>query len=117
MEARCARRCAACSYLAPTLTRGDLVPGTDIEYYWQIDNSAGQSLKTETFKYSFPDDRFDFKSMSAPVGKGKVTVFWYGSDDAYGRERLAVAARLEDHARGVRRHERGGDEHLAEPAA
>src|SRR5437762_1170684 len=54
-----------------TLTRGDLVPGTDIEYYWQIDNSAGQTLKTDTYKYSYPDDRFAFKSMSAPVGKGE----------------------------------------------
>ncbi len=72
------------------LTRGDLVPGTDIEYYWQIENAAGQTLKTDTFKYSFPDDRFDFQSLSAPVGKGKVTVFWYGADKSYGQQRLSV---------------------------
>lgn len=76
------------------LTSGDLVPGTDIEYYWQIDNSAGQTLKTATFKYTFLDDRFAFQSLSAPVGKGKMTVYWYGSDNAYGQQRLdaAVAA-------------------------
>ena len=74
-----------------TLTRGDLVPGTDIEYYWQIDNSAGQSLKTDSLKYSYPDDRFDFQSLSAPVGKGKLTVYWYGANNAYGQERLNVA--------------------------
>jgi Peptidase MA superfamily len=73
------------------LTRGDLVPGTDIEYYWQVDNSGGQTLKTDTFKYSYPDDRFDFKSLSAPVGKGKMTVYWYGTNDAYGQDRLNVA--------------------------
>ncbi|MCA1554404.1 MAG: hypothetical protein LC737_08500 [Chloroflexi bacterium] len=72
------------------LTRGDLVPGTDIEYYWQIENAAGQSLKTDTFKYSFPDDRFDFQSLSAPVGKGKVTVYWYGADQSYGQQRLSA---------------------------
>ncbi|MBI5880150.1 MAG: hypothetical protein HZB53_21075 [Chloroflexi bacterium] len=74
-----------------TLQRGDLVPGTDIEYYWQIENAAGQTLKTETARYVFPDDRFDFKSMTAPVGKGTMTVFWYGADDAYGKKRLDVA--------------------------
>ncbi|MCA1554122.1 MAG: hypothetical protein LC737_07070 [Chloroflexi bacterium] len=72
------------------LTRGDLVPGTDIEYYWQIENASGQTLKTDTFKYSFPDDRFDFQSLSAPVGKGKVTVYWYGADQSYGQGRLSV---------------------------
>ena len=73
------------------LTRGDLLPGTDIEYYWQVENAAGQSLKTDTFKYIFPDDRFDFKSLSGPIGKGKLTVYWYGADDNYGRQRLTVA--------------------------
>ena len=72
------------------LTRGDLVPGTDIEYYWQIENAAGQTLKTDPQMFSFPDDRFDFKSMSAPVGKGKATVFWYGADQSYGQQRLSV---------------------------
>ncbi len=74
-----------------SLTRGELVPGTDVEYYWQVENAAGQTLKTDTFKYSFPDDRFDFKSLSAPVGQGKATVFWYGADESYGRQRLRVA--------------------------
>jgi len=74
-----------------TLQRGDLVPGTDIEYYWQIENAAGQTLKTETARYVFPDDRFDFKSASAPVAQGTMTVFWYGADDAYGKKRLDVA--------------------------
>ena len=67
---------------------GDLVPGTDIDYYWQADNAGGQSLKTDTGKYSYPDDRFDFHSLSKPVGKGQVTLFWYGADDNYGRGRL-----------------------------
>ncbi|MBI3733235.1 MAG: hypothetical protein HY259_07215, partial [Chloroflexi bacterium] len=69
-----------------TLTRGALVPGTDVEYYWQAENANGQTLKTETFKYAYLDDRFDFKSLSS----GKVTVYWYGADDSYGRERLRV---------------------------
>ncbi len=73
------------------LTRGELLPGTDIEYYWQVENVAGQTLKTDTFKYVFPDDRFDFQSVSGPVGKGKVTLFWYGAAESYGRERLRVA--------------------------
>lgn len=72
------------------LTRGDLVPGTNIEYYWQVENAAGQTLKTDSQTYSFPDDRFDFKSLSAPVGKGKVTVYWYGTDQSYGQQRLNV---------------------------
>lgn len=74
-----------------TLQRGGLVPGTDIEYYWEVENAAGQTLKTDKAIYTFLDDRFDFKTMSAPVGKGAVTVFWYGASDDYGRGRLRVA--------------------------
>lgn len=73
-----------------TLERGALVPGTDIEYYWQIENAAGQTLKTDSAKYTYLDDRFDFKSLSKPVSKGKMTVYWYGADEAYGQQRLNV---------------------------
>ena len=74
-----------------TLKRGDLVPGTDIEYYWQVENAAGQSFRTDTATYSFLDDRFEFKALSGPIGKGKVTIFWYGTGDVYGQGRLKVA--------------------------
>src|SRR5438552_1116112 len=47
-----------------TLQRGDLVPGIAIDYYWQVDNAAWQTQKTDNAKYTYLDDRFDFKSLS-----------------------------------------------------
>lgn len=74
-----------------TLQRGDLVPGVDIDYYWQVDNAAGQTLKTDNAKYTYLDDRFDFKSLTKSTGKGQLTLYWYGSDQTYGQKRLDVA--------------------------
>jgi hypothetical protein len=73
-----------------TLTRGDLVPGADIQYYWQATDSAGHSLKTEPSDYVYLDDRFDFQSLNKPIGKGSVTVYWYGAPQSYGQKRLDV---------------------------
>ena len=74
-----------------TLQRGDLVPGIDIDYYWQVDNAAGQTLKTDPAKYTYLDDRFAFQSLSKSTGKGQLTLYWYGSSQSYGQQRLDVA--------------------------
>jgi hypothetical protein len=74
-----------------TLQRGDLIPGALVDYFWEVTDAAGHSLKTDSAKYTYLDDRFEFKSLSKPIGKGSLTVYWYGADQAYGQKRLDVA--------------------------
>lgn len=76
-------------YVEP-LQRGQIPPGSEIEYFWRIQDAAGNSVKTETMTFIYMDDRFDWQSLS----EGKVQVYWYGADQAFGQKmlRAAVAA-------------------------
>jgi hypothetical protein len=58
------------------LQRGEIPPGTDIQYHWQISDVAGNVLTTEPRSFLYMDDRFQFDSLT----EGQVTVYWYGAD-------------------------------------
>jgi hypothetical protein len=78
------------------LQRGEIPPGSDIEYSWRIKDAAGNALETELITFTYMDDRFTWESLT----KGKVVLYWYDADQAFGRELLSSAveslARLEE---------------------
>jgi hypothetical protein len=78
------------------LQRGEIPPGSDVEYYWQIEDAAGNALETEPTTFTYMDDRFTWESLV----EGKVILYWYDADQAFGRELLSSAveslARLEE---------------------
>ena len=58
---------------------GELTPGTEVGYWWLIENSASETLVTEPVSLSYVDDRFEWSQVS----RQNVGVEFYGS----GRER------------------------------
>jgi len=78
------------------LQRGEIPPGSDIEYSWRIQDAAGNALGTEPVTFTYMDDRFTWQSLT----EGKVVLYWYDADRAFGQRLLdsAVAslARLEE---------------------
>ncbi len=78
------------------LQRGEIPPGSDIEYSWRIKDAAGDALETELVTFTYMDDRFTWESLT----EGKVILYWYDADRAFGRELLSSAveslARLEE---------------------
>lgn len=78
------------------LQRGEIPPGSEIEYTWRIEDMAGNSLKTETVTFTYMDDRFDWEDLT----QGQVTLYWYDDDQAFGQRLLDSAvdslARLEE---------------------
>ena len=78
------------------LQRGEIPPGSEIEYYWRIEDAAGHRLKTETVTFTYMDDRFDWQHLT----QDKVTLYWYDADRAFGQRLLDSAvdslARLEE---------------------
>ncbi|MFQ6059636.1 MAG: peptidase MA family metallohydrolase, partial [Anaerolineae bacterium] len=78
------------------LQRGEIPPGSEIEYYWRIEDAAGHSLKTETVTFTYMDDRFQWQSLS----QGQITLYWYDADQAFGQRLLDKAveslARLQE---------------------
>ena len=78
------------------LQRGEIPPGSDIEYYWRIEDAAGNALETEPITFTYMDDRFTWQSLT----EGKIILYWYDADQAFGRRLLDSAVesltRLED---------------------
>ncbi|MFQ6015225.1 MAG: peptidase MA family metallohydrolase [Anaerolineae bacterium] len=80
------------------LDRGDIPPGTEMEYYWRVEDVVGNKLKTKPFTFTYMDDRFNWLNLS----QGKITLYWYEGSQAYGTRLLNMAmkalARLEGEA-------------------
>jgi len=78
------------------LQRGEIPPGSDIEYSWRIEDVAGNALETELITFTYMDDRFTWQSLA----EGKVILYWYDADQTFGRRLLSSAveslARLEE---------------------
>jgi len=75
--------------------RGEIPPFSEIEYFWRIEDAAGNRLDTEPISFVYEDDRFSWQSLT----QGKVTLYWYDADRAFAQRLLDVAwkslARLE----------------------
>lgn len=55
------------------LQRGQIPPGTEIEYWWRLTDEAGNTLKTDTFTFLYMDDRFEWQKIE----RGKVWFYYY----------------------------------------
>jgi hypothetical protein len=69
------------------LQRGEIPPGSDIEYSWRIKDAAGNALETELVTFTYMDDRFTWESLT----EGKVILYWYDADQTFGQELLDSA--------------------------
>ncbi len=70
-----------------SLKRGQLSPGTELEYWWAISDVAGNTLVTEHQKYLYSDERFDWHSIS----EDNLVLYYYRGSDAEARRLLDVA--------------------------
>ncbi|MCJ7492028.1 MAG: peptidase MA family metallohydrolase [Dehalococcoidia bacterium] len=67
-----------CTYNLKSGPQLFLVPGANVNYYWQVDDDAGNSVKTQPATFIYDDTRFDWKSMT----EGNLTVFYYAGDES-----------------------------------
>lgn len=80
-----------------SLQRGEIPPGTVMEYYWRLDLGNGQRVDVPPQVFVYEDDRFSWQALSG----GKLTFMYYGGDRdrALAQDLLALAqstlARLE----------------------
>ena len=78
------------------LQRGEIPPGSDVEYSWRVKDAAGNTLETEFITFIYMDDRFTWQSLT----EGKVVLYWYDADQTFGQGLLSSTveslARLEE---------------------
>jgi hypothetical protein len=67
---------------------GGLPPGTEIEYKWKIENSAGDETETQWKEVSFEDQSHNWNSVT----KEDTSLFWYEGSEDFAQELLDAAA-------------------------
>jgi len=70
------------------LTTFSQAPFVNLEYWWQVDDQAGQHLTTPHQNLFYGDNRFGWQTTS----QTPVTVHWYQGDAAFGQTALGIAS-------------------------
>jgi hypothetical protein len=56
-------------------------PGTELEYWWSVTDTAGNEVKTEKSLITLPDNRYDWNTLA----DDRVTLYWYEGGDEFGQ--------------------------------
>jgi hypothetical protein len=64
-----------------------LTPFANVEYWWEIRDSANTQLTTEPENFYYEDNRFPWQTAE----REKVTAHWYEGDHAFGQAALDIA--------------------------
>jgi len=71
------------------ISQGYLKPFVAIEYWWSLENEAGQQVSTPVQNLTYEDNRFGWHTASGP----NAVVHWYAGDAAYAQAALDIATR------------------------
>jgi len=77
----------AASWTWDMLETGGLPPGTEIDYWWLIEDAAGHELQTSPATIAFDDLSHDWQSLASD----QVTIFWYEGDLPFVQELVDAA--------------------------
>jgi len=67
--------------------RSYLAPGAQIDYFWEVEDAAGNKLTTDPATFVYEDIRFFWESAS----EGNVSVYWYAGSRSAAESSLEVA--------------------------
>ena len=69
------------------MTNADLPPGSEVAYWWVIEDDDGNRIETSPETMHFDDSRFTWHSLTSSVGDGAgMTLSWYTGGDSFARE-------------------------------
>ena len=77
----------AASWTWDMLETGGLPPGTEIDYWWLIEDAAGHELQTSPVTIAFDDLSHDWHSLDSD----QVTIFWYEGDLSFVQDLVDAA--------------------------
>jgi hypothetical protein len=66
---------------------GGLPPGTELGYWWSIEDAQGDSVDTSAAELVFDDERYSWKSLAS----GQITLLWYQGDDYFAQSLMSAA--------------------------
>ena len=69
---------------------GGLPPGSSVEYWWTVENAAGDSIETSPSRLRIEDSRYPWQNLT----DGLLTLYWYEGDTAFAREIIDTARQV-----------------------
>jgi hypothetical protein len=66
---------------------GDLPPGVEVWWQWQIRAADGTELLTDVARMTVEDPNFEWKTLT----RGQITILWAEGSNAFGAEMLDIA--------------------------
>ena len=66
---------------------GGLPPGSDVNYWWTVENANGDKVETAPVQVQFDDNRYSWRSLT----EGEVTIYWYEGNDSFAEEIILSA--------------------------
>lgn len=70
-----------------SLTLNPLPAYTTLEYWWEIEDTADNTLTTDPQTFLYEDNRFDWRTLT----REPITVYWYQGDTAFGQMAVDIA--------------------------
>ncbi len=77
-----------CSYSLISGNGISIIPGAEITYHWDIEDSAGDKLSTDDMLYVHEDTRFTFRTLA----QDNVTLYYHSDGEAQAQSVLDAAA-------------------------
>jgi len=70
------------------MRQASLPVGSEVTYWWVVEDADGNKLKTSPLIMHFDDDRFSWRSLTStvPQGGGELTLFWYEGSDSFAQK-------------------------------
>ena len=66
---------------------GQIPPGVDISYWWKVKDAAGDTQQTSPVNYTVYDNNHTWSTLT----QGKINVYWYGQNQAFGQSVMTEA--------------------------
>ncbi|MDD5509443.1 MAG: peptidase MA family metallohydrolase [Dehalococcoidales bacterium] len=66
---------------------GGLPPGSNLEYWWTVEDANGDRISTPPAGIVFDDNRYSWQSLT----EGQVTMYWYQGDQSFAGELMLAA--------------------------
>jgi len=66
---------------------GGLPSGSNVEYWWVVEDAKGERLETAPIQVQFDDNRYPWRSLV----EGMVTIYWYEGEKSFAQELMTTA--------------------------
>jgi len=66
---------------------GGLPPGSNVDYWWTMEDAKGNKVETSPTRVQFDDIRYDWHNLT----EGKITLYWYEGKESFAQELMATA--------------------------